>query len=104
MDKKYTPEMSIIDPKKLIQQDGDFVGEIADKELVKICDNAQNEARDKGLSAERIEIAGNRAILQEIQKRARKLVATQVCLESQIDTVLNDFDDEKEAKLAQRNL
>jgi len=96
--------MSIIDPKNLVEQEGPFAGDIADRKLVKIGNAAKNEARDKGLSAERIEIAGNRAILQEIQKRARKLVATQVCLESQIDTVLSDFDDEKTSKLAQRHL
>jgi len=104
MNEKYTPEMSIIGPKDLVQQDGPFVGAIADVGLAKTGADAEYDARDKGKDAERIMIAGNRAILQEIQKRARRLVATQVCLESQIGTVLSDFDDEKESKLAQRNL
>jgi len=102
MDKKYTPEMSIINPQNLVQQDGDFVGAIADIKLAEIGAYAENDAIDANLSAERVTIAGNRAMLQEIQKRARKLVAMQVCIESQVNSVLGDFGDEQELKLSQR--
>ena len=103
MIEKFGSELSTIDPKKLIQQDGLFVGAIADIKLAQIGAYAENEARDSDLNSERIEIAGNRAILQEIQNRARKLVAMYVHLSEPISTVLSDFNDEKELKLSQRN-
>lgn len=71
-------EGSGVNPKELIQQDGENVGNIADKELAQIGAEAENAMRDKTIAEGGDEfdaqmwgeVAGSEVTLHEVAKRA----------------------------------